>query len=573
MEPAYTPDQLNHAVAQLREMVRREPNHAQAWHELGVALHMLGQLEDAIAPLRRAVELAPDREEFVYNLALTLRRTDRIDEAKQLYARTLEINPRHFNAYNNLGNLYRDEGRLQEAIDAFTTSLSINPGFPYAYNNRGTAYQDQMRLDEAIADFRKAVDLAPDYVNARDNLLLCLNYHDGWSAEAIFEAHRAFGAYYEPAVKPARPRRMPSPSGRIRVGYLSADFRRHSVAFFIWPVLANHDKSRFEITCYSDVVSPDIVTEKLSALPQRWRTTTRLSDDLLAQQIHADRIDILIDLAGHAGSNRLRMLARRVAPVQATWLGYPNTTGLTNIDYRITDPIVDPPGTTESLHSETLYRLPSTFFCYAPRPGGPEYRTTTPAADAGHVTFAVFTNFSKVRPAALRAWASVLRAVPSSRLLLQAKSLVDPATRQTVLDAFAQAGVSSERVTMQGLIDFPQYMEQYNGVDIVLDTFPFVGHTTSCHALWMGVPVVTLAGRTHRERMGASLLTNLGLSELVAHSESDYVRIATELAGDIGRLSAIRAGLRTRIVQSAVGDDAGFTRTLENAYAHMLEGV
>jgi predicted O-linked N-acetylglucosamine transferase (SPINDLY family) len=320
-------------------------------------------------------------------------------------------------------------------------------------------------------------------------------------------------------------------------------------------------------------------------MTERWRPIAGMSDDQVAQLIAADEIDILIDLAGHTRGNRMSLLARRAggtggaggAPIQATYLGYPNTTGLSTIDYRITDALADPPGQTESLHTEKLIRLPEAFFCYLTPKGYPDV-TPPPAASsgAGGVTFAVMTNFAKVRPRMMELWARILEQTPRSRLRMQGGALDDPETREATAKFFAERNIATGeggRLELRGWSDFPQFLKQLGGeggVDIALDTYPFNGHTGTCNLLWMGIPMITLAGVAHRSRMGLSILSNLGLPELIAQSEDDYVRIAGELAGDIPRLTALRAGMRERMSSSPLMNAERFARHLEAAYEQML---
>jgi protein O-GlcNAc transferase len=532
---------------------------------------MLGQ--DAQAT-RRAVEPSPVSADPLdarqhFELARKLQRQGDPGEALKHFRRASELSPDSIESINAIGNCHRDLGELAESVAAYRRVLEARPDHSLAHNNLAVTLQDQGNLDEAIASFRRSLEIQPNDPKVHSNLLLCLNYHDAYSPEQIADEHRAFGRRFGLA-KPQALRRTASPDGRIRIGYLSPDFRQHSVAFFIWPVLQQHDRERFEVTCYSDVMAADAVTELLMHRPERWRVTAGMSDDELAAIIERDQIDIFVELAGHTGGNRLPLLARRrVAPVQVTYLGYPNTTGLSGIDYRITDAIADPPGMSESQYTEQLVRLPDSFFTQLTIAGMPDV-APPPAVTKSQVTFAAFTNLCKVRPKTLKLWARLLQQVPRSRLLLQAKSLIDPATRAAVAGVFASAGIAPDRINLRGWVDFPQYIDLYRDVDIVLDTFPFNGHTTTCQSLWMGVPVVTHAGDAHRSRMGASVLTQLNLSELVAQSEDDYVRIASDLAGDLPRLEGIRAGLRQRVQQSPYMDTQRFTRNLEAAYEEMV---
>jgi predicted O-linked N-acetylglucosamine transferase (SPINDLY family) len=357
---------------------------------------------------------------------------------------------------------------------------------------------------------------------------------------------------------------------RLRVGYVSPDFVLHAVSFFILPILAAHDRNRWEVFCYSNARVADAVTGRIRGLAEHWRDIARLSDDAAAELIRRDGLDVLIDLAGHTAHNRLLVFARRPAPVQATWLGYPNTTGLPQIDYRLTDAVSDPPGTTEAWHSEKLWRLPGPFLCYEPPAVAPAVNAL-PADPADGVTFACFNNLAKINPELVGLWARLLRDVPGSRLLLKSPGLADPPTVAAVRARFAAAGVAGDRIGCDGTrLSVADHLGLYRGVDVALDAHPYNGTTTTCEALLMGVPVVTLAGQVHAARVGASLLTHLGRSEWIAATADAYVEIARGLAGDRSRLGAIRAELRAQLLRSPLCDAVGFTRRLESAYSGML---
>jgi predicted O-linked N-acetylglucosamine transferase (SPINDLY family) len=337
-------------------------------------------------------------------------------------------------------------------------------------------------------------------------------------------------------------------------------------------VLASHDRGRFAVTCYSDTRVPDGVTAQLRGLPEQWRDVASLDDAQLAATIEADQIDILVELAGHTNRNRLPLLAqRRLAPVQVTYLGYPNTTGLTTIDYRITDSFADPPDMTDGQYTERLVRLDA-FFTSVRLSEAPEVGPLPAAAEVarGQVTFGVISTFPKVREPAMRCWADILHALANARLLIQAKAMDDPPTREAFRSFFRERGIAPERIECRGWSSFPDFLRLLNErIDIVLDTWPFAGHTTTCHALLMGVPVITRAGDAFRGRMGASILTHVGLPELIADDDAGYVRCATALASDVPRLAGLRVGVRERLLSSVIHDHAGFTRRLEAAYEWM----
>ena len=524
-----------------------------------------------------------DRAREQFALGRALQQQGEAPRALEHFRRAAELAPQNVETANAIGACLRDLGELEAAIASFHRGLQIAPDTARIHNNLALALQDQGKLDEAIASFRRALELESTNAGVHSNLLLCLNYHEGYTDEQIRAEHQTFARMHGPPPGAARPltARPRSVDGRLRIGYLSPDFFAHSVSLFMMPVLGNHDRSRVQVTCYCDVRRADEATAILRGLAERWRDVSALSDDQLARLIDDDQIDILVELSGHSRHNRLPLLARRVAPTQVTYLGYPNTTGLANMDYRITDALADPSGMTEALHSERVVRLPETFFVGVRMEGGPEVGPSPArsrgsgdgsgdgSSSDGGITFAVMNNFPKVRPSMMTLWAQILSAVRGSKLMLNCKSMADPPTRQTMLRFFAGRGLRAEQLELRGRLDFGLYLRQFAEVDILLDTFPFNGHTTTFQALWMGVPVVTLAGSNSRSRMGASILTNLGLKELIAADPPAYVKIATDLAKDLPRLADLRGGLRQRMIQSPLMATARFTRHLEDAYQQM----
>ncbi|MCE9620018.1 MAG: hypothetical protein K8R92_08910 [Planctomycetes bacterium] len=444
-------------------------------------------------------------------------------------------------------------------------------------NNEANKRHTQGQIQEALDLYELAMLLAPDKAMIHSNFLMVLNYMPSPDMAAIFAAHRAFGELHEsgrlkPAViGPGAPRGGASTGGeaKIRVGYVSSDFREHAVAHFIEPVLAAHDRSTFELFAYYHHTAVDDVTRRLQTLVPNWRSLVGKSDDEIAKMVRDDHIDILVDLAGHAGLNRLPVFARKPAPVQVTWLGYPNTTGLTAMDYRITDAFADPPGMTEAFHTEKLVRLPGSFSCYRGPEKCPEVGPL-PRLKSGQITFGSFNIFAKITPEVIAVWARILKRLPTAKLFLKYRDLDTPTMTQSILGNFRRHGVDAAQLRIMG--DDPSHfthMERYNSVDIGLDPFPYNGTTTTCDALWMGVPVVTLAGVSHVGRVGVSQLSNIGLPELIAKSKDDYVEIAVRLAGDVPRLTELRAGLRPRMLASPLSDIPRFTKNLEAAYLEM----
>jgi protein O-GlcNAc transferase len=435
-----------------------------------------------------------------------------------------------------------------------------------AYNKFGYGLAALGRPQEAAAAFERALALDPGYAMAQSNLLLSLNYRSDVSTAELFAAHLRWDERHGRKLR--RQSRFANISRdlerRLRVGYVSPDFHRHPAAYLVEPLLAAHDHDQFDVFSYADVRQPDDFTARLRGYADHWIDIHGRDPQAVARRIRADRIDLLFDLAGHTGYNRLEVFARKPAPVQLTGLLYPNTTGLRAIDYRIVDSVTDPPGA-EAFCSERLIRLPRCYVCYQPdRDAGPVM--PLPARRSGHVTFGSFNNLIKVTPQVTALWARVLRMVPGSRLVLKSSAFTDPATHRRVLSAFAAQGVASGRIDLETTTPAPDHFARYGDVDIALDPFPYNGHTTSCEAIWMGVPVISLRGDRHAARVGASLLTAVGLPALIAETPDDYVAIAAGLAANLDWLAALRAGMRERVRASPVCDGAGLARAIEDAY-------
>lgn len=558
---------MSQAVLQYEQALALKPDFAEACSNLGNALAALGQSDRAIASFERALSIRPDAQ-IHFNLAGVLEGQGRVDQAIGHYERGLSLRPGHAEAHNNLGSLVMRSRGVIEAVSHLQQAIALKPDLSEAHNNLGLAVQDMGEADEALHHFATALKLNPDFIEARSNLLLGLNYAPGKTPEDVYAAHAGFGRQVEKpfAVSNQKGGCARVQQGRLRLGYVSADFRQHSVAHFIEPVLAHHDHGRFEVFCYANHARNDAVTERLQPLADHWLNIAHLPDEAFAQQIRADGIDILVDLTGHTMNNRLPVFARKPAPVQISWLGYPGTTGLTEMDFRITDGLADPVGMTEHLHTETLVRMPECFSVYQPPDDAPEI-SVLPARQNGYVTFGSFNKLAKITPAVMKVWAGLLLAVPGSRLMLKTGVLAESAMRQRVQRIFAELGVTTDRLELLGHDESQvAHLKQYARIDIGLDSFPYNGTTTTCEALWMGVPVLTLAGRTHVSRVGVSQMTNLGLTEYVCHSETEYIAAAARLASDLGALDTLRQSLRSQMAASPLMDARRFTAHLEQAY-------
>lgn len=559
------------AIACYRRAIAAAPEDAGVRGNLGCLLSDLGRAKEAVSLLASALALRPDYAEGLFNFSTALRSLGNPAAGQRACERAVRVRPDFPEAHANLGDFLKGAGELSAAVEHFRAALRLRPTMIEALNNLGETLKEQGRIAEAVDAFQTGIAAHPGHALIHSNLIFALHYTPEVSPDILHRAHVTWGERHARPLIPAAPA-FPndrSPDRRLRVGYVSPDFCTHSCAFFSEPLLRAHDRSAVELFCYPTSRRQDATTVRFQALADRWSSLVGMDDEAAAALIRQDQVDILIDLAGHTGDSRLLVFARRPAPVQVSWLGYPDTTGLPVMDFRITDGIADPMNGTDRWHTERLARLPGGFLAFQPAlPVLPE--PEPPSRAAGYVTFGSFNNLSKVSPAVVRVWADILKQVPGSRLIVKSKPLGDEPTRERYARLFESHGVSRDRVDLLTRIDpAANHFRAYDRIDIALDPFPYNGTTTTCEALWMGVPVVTLLGTHHVSRVGASLLVQCGLLELVAGDEGDYVRRAVALAQDPARLAALRAGMMDRLKTSSLTDYAGFARKMEAAYRAM----
>ena len=557
---------LREAESMYRQILSHQPEHADALEMLGVLAHQMGRSAEAVELIRRAIALNPHTADYYSNLGGILTTQGRLDDAIAAYRQALALRPDLAEAHNNLGVALKRAGQLDEAIASYRRAIALQPGDVRALNNLAGALKAAALLDEAVAVYRQAEALSSD-ARIGSNLLYTLQFHPDYDPVRLYEEHVRWNQRY---ARPLLPTKIAhdndrSTSRRLRIAYVSGDFYLHPVGRWLSPLLSNHDHAAFEVFCYSDVIKSDAMTDHLRGHADVWRHIVGLSDTQLADVIRKDRIDILVDLTMHMEGSRLLAFARKPAPVQVTYLAYPGTTGLETIDYRLTDPHLDPPGCDESCYSERLVRLPRTWCCYLPSDGSPEVGPL-PALSAGRITFASLNNFCKITQTALSVWGRLLSVVPDSVLILHSP---EGGHRARAKQQLAAEGVDPARIRFADRLPLKQYLELHQQVDIGLDPFPYAGGTTTCDALWMGVPVVTLAEQTAASRGGLTLLANLGLEELVARDPGQYVQIAANLARDLPRLSKVRTSLRRRMAASPLMDVPRFARDVEAAFRHM----
>ena len=558
---------LPEAEASYRRALELKPDFAEAYYCLGNTKKGLGLLDDAAASYRRALEIKPDFAEALNNLGFALRSLGQLDGAMECYRRALCAKPDYAEAHYNFGNALQDIDRFDDAVASYRRALELKPDYAEAYYNCGNALRDIGRLDDAVASYRQALEIKSDYAKAYSNLLFALNYHPDLGAEEIYRAYREYDmGRCIPLRSGWRAHGNDrNPARRLRVGYVSPDFRRHSCRSFLEPLLAQHDKARVEVYAYAELAAEDYMTARYKSYAEHWIPTKGMSDEALAERIRNDRIDILVELAGHTAGNRLLAFARKPAPVSVSWLGYGYTTGVSAIDYYLTDEICAPAGS-EGLFAEQPWRIATPAYVYRPSPDMGE-AGNLPALQRGHITFGTLTRSVRVNHRTIRAWSELLKAVPGSRLVIDSANFKDPAMQERMAARFAEHGIGRKQLEI-GCHSPP--WDVLRGIDIGLDCFPHNSGTTLFETLYMGVPYVTLAGRPSVGRLGSSVLQGVGRPEWIANSEEEYVAKAAELAGDVGRLAGLRATLRGQMEQSPLLDEAGFARKVEAAYREMF---
>lgn len=557
--------------AQVRALA---PKHFDAWHLGGTVALQMGRPDEAVPLLERACRLQPADAVCRMRLALAWLGVGRHEEARLALEALVKAHPNLVAAWDNLGYARKLGDDLAGGIAAHRQAVALDPRYASGWHNLGLALAMQGEPAEALACQERVLALDPGHARAASARLLMLQYSDSIPLAERFEAHRAYGERVRPrAGKAPVPGERETGRTRLRVGFVSPDFRQHSVAHFIEPLLRHLDRATFEIVLYHDHAGEDGVSARLRASAAQWRPIAGRSDDAVEKIIRADAPDILIDLSAHTGRTRLPLFARRLAPVQITYLGYPDTTGLAEMDLRFTDAEADPVGESDRWHTEQLMRFSPCAWSYLPPEDAPAV-ASPPASSGAPFTFGSFNHLAKINATTLRLWSAVLAAVPGSRLLLKSMGLDIPATRATLLARLGAAGIAEDRVELLGPTrGVAAHLALYAKVDVTLDPFPYHGTTTTCEALWMGRPVVTLAGDRHASRVGASLLKAVGHPEWIAETEAEYVRIAAKLASDRATLVAQCHGLRDTMRGSVLMDHAGQAARFGEALLACRAGV
>jgi predicted O-linked N-acetylglucosamine transferase (SPINDLY family) len=558
--------QMSDCLESCRRAVEIDPKIPEAWNNLGTTFKDLNRLREARLAFEKALALRPDYVVAINNLGNTLVEQGEAQYGEAMLRRAIQINPSYAEAYSNLAHLLTRLGRLEESVQLCRRAVALKPQLGPAYSNLGTALHAQGLMDAGNEAYRIGAEMDPNNGPLHENLLGCFNHTTRWSAADSKAAHVAWASRFaEPEIEIPPHTNDRSPEKKLRIGYVSPDLRTHSVTYFLEPILRERDRNAFDVIAFSNTQNPDQTTQRLRDMCDGWHDIRAMSDDELAALIRRERIDILIDLAGHTKGNRLPVFGRKPAPVQVTYLGYAGTSGLSRMDYRITDDVTDPPGMTDDHYTEKLIRLQAPFLCYQPPADAPEV-AEPPVVKEGFIRFGSFNNAAKIGEETFGLWSRVLTQTANSRLVLKARAMEDPGARNRILDGFARHGITSDRLELievgQSLRD---HLDAYKVIDIALDTFPYNGTTTTCEALWMGVAVVSRVGNRHVARVGLTLLKSVGLTELSAETDDAFVSTAIAMAGDSPRLSELRRSMRDRMKRSPLTDAAGFTRKFERA--------
>ena len=554
------------ALGHYRTAIQLKPDYAQAHNNLGLLLFDQGDVSSAIQHYRTAIRLAPNYPDPHCHLGTVLLSQGLVQGAITHFERALRIKPDYTGAYFGLGNAYLQLQQPGRALAAYHHAADIDPNISALQTNMGAALIKLGRVADAEGAFRRALKLKPSDIQSRSNLILALSYTSNDPAALLSQCLQWESSDADPSNQTMRDHKSRSHSAsKLRIGYVSADFRTHAAAYWFEPLLMGHKKTDCEVYCYSNSEIEDQTTVRLKQLATGWRDCWRLTDAELVACIQKDSIDVLVDLSGHTDGNRLTAFAAGAAPVQVSWFGFPTSTGLRAMHYRLTDDVIDPPEDENKYFSESLIRLTRFYAAFRPDPLTPP-PGETPALRNGHVTLASFNNLAKVTPEVMRAWCAILRAVPTARFLMQTAGLEAQDIEKEVRRFFTDQGIEAHRLTTKGWCDLPEFLSSGQTVDVVLDCFPFNGGVTTSHCLWMGIPIVSWAGKTSASRVGRSMLARMDLLSLVAESYEEYVEKSIELARDPKRIQLLRNEMRYRMEQADLLDGEGLARTVTDVF-------
>lgn len=546
------------------ELLQLNPKHIEAKFFLGEALYRQGNLMDAQKYFKSVTKSDPKNPGGWNALGRIAHERKHLTDAQKFYRKATQLNPLLADAQYHLGILFFEQGRFTEAEERYKKAIAARENYGMAHNNLAFLYQDNGKIELAIKHFKKACESKNCPIDPSSNYLLSLNYSQEIPAKVIFEEHVSWGGNVPTSNNSLK--FQAGKNGLRRIGYISSDLSAHPVAYFFEPLLEKHDKNKYEIYCYHTKPTEDSVTKRIMEQATFWRNVSSLSDSNLVSTILNDNLDILVDLSGHTGKNRLLALAHRCAPIQMTWLGYPNTTGLKTIDYRIVDQWTDPEGQVDELMTEKAIRLLGGFLCYR---GDNSIRSIKepPFKKNGYITFGSFNNTTKVNDNVIETWAKILSQVADAIILIKCPLLKSNELRLSIQERFKRNGIPSSRVKLLDAVEnFENHMKLYGEVDIALDPFPYNGTTTTCDALWMGTPVLSYSGDHHSARVGESILNQVGKPELIASDIANYVHKAVTLAHNPKRLADLREDLGTSVRDSELCNAVKFVKEVESQY-------
>ena len=560
------------SICAFQKALEINPDHIDSLNNLGVALKQTGKYESAIKKFKQALRKDSKFSSSHNNLAGAYMIIGDIEKAIIHFKKAIECDPQIPEYHKNIAGAYRKQYQFKLAEEHLSLALMYKPDYFQALNDYGVIFKDQGNNRQAYKIFCKLVEQKDDFIEAQSNRLYLLHYLDELSPEFIYKEHIIFGKKFIDNKKKINKIEKDINEKHIRVGYVSPDFRRHSVSLFIESVLKNHDTKKFDVFCYSNVSNPDEVTRSLQSLKVNWRNIYGVPDSLVCKHIKKDKIDILVDLAGHTANNRLMIFANKPAPIQVTYLGYPNTTGLSTIDYRITDKISDPKEN-DNLYIEKLVYIKPCFLCYSPPKKILKYRNKI-SKKKSTINFGSFNGIGKLNEDLITVWASILKELPDSKMILKSGGFEDNDIKRYWSEKFIKHGAKENQIVFLGYLkDINDHLATYNSIDISLDTFPYNGTATTFESLWMGTPVLTLAGNAHVSRVGCSILESLNLKDLISQSKEEYVDKAVQLAKDDCLLKMFKKILNNLLKNSVLTDGKYFTHQLEQQYQKMVKEI
>lgn len=565
-----TPAEIEKSIATFTQQVKAQPQNPEALHNLSVLLGLIGEMTGALTHAKQAVIYGPNTLEAWLNLGNLEAHSKNHKAAIQAFERVTQIGPDDSRGWFNLGNVLAQSSAWDKSIEALEQADQISPQRVDILASLALAYRKHTRLDDAVETYRKALKLEPTNAPVHSNLIVALQYNSNSTEELLVNVHREWGlAHHTQSAEQAfLAERTQTP---VRIGYVSGDFRTHPIGYFLLGVLPNHDRNEVHVTCFSDTVTLDGTTKQLRETADAWIDTRGISDEGFCKAVRNQKIDILIDLSGHFNHNRLTAFARRAAPIQVSWAGYVGTTGVISMDWLIGDKFHTPDGS-ERYSTERIARLPHDYVCYAPPQNSPAVGPL-PCDAAPYVTFGCFNNHVKINDGVLSLWAKILTAIPNSKIIIKCADLDHTGLREQISGTMSRFGITEGRLDLRSSSPPEELLETYNEVDIALDTFPYSGGLTTLEALWMGVPVITKTGETFAGRHSTSHLSAVGLNDWIADNENEYVKIASDMAGDRGTLRSLRASLRNKLLSSPICNHIEFTRTLERTFMMMQEDL